>query len=410
MLHGLLRKLIRVGDLTVRSPGGRTERYGDGTGTPVQVAISGRGARRIALNPQLGLGEAFMDGDIRVERGTLWDLLDIVGRNQAQREEPVRGPFGRLLRDAGRRLDQWNDRRTARRNVAHHYDLSYDLYRRFLDADMQYSCAYFSRPGMSLDEAQAAKKAHLASKLRLEPGMSVLDVGCGWGGLALELAARWGVRVLGVTLSEEQLAVARRRAEAAGLADQVRFSLTDFRDVEGPFDRIVSVGMFEHVGVPNYPAYFAAIRRLLQPDGLAVVHSIGRAGPPASTSPWIKKYIFPGGYLPALSETLAAVEDSGFWTTDIEVLRLHYAETLRNWRERFLAARAEIADLYDERFCRMWEFYLAGAELAFRHGDQMVFQMQLATRIDAAPITRDYMVDAERADQRSRRGGLQAAE
>jgi cyclopropane-fatty-acyl-phospholipid synthase len=284
----------------------------------------------------------------------------------------------------------------SRRNVAHHYDLSFDLYRRFLDGDLQYSCAYFPRPDMSLDDAQAAKKAHIAAKLNLTPGQSVLDIGCGWGGMGLTLAGDYGARVTGVTLSQEQLAVATRRAEERGLTGRANFELRDYRDVRGPFDRIVSVGMFEHVGAPNYRAFFARVRDLLADDGVALIHSIGRKGMPAPTDAFIAKHVFPGGYIPALSEVTAAVEEVGLWITDIEILRLHYAETLRCWRERFMAQRGAIALMYDERFCRMWEYYLAVSELSFRHGDHMVFQLQLAKRVDAAPLSRDYMFDRER--------------
>jgi cyclopropane-fatty-acyl-phospholipid synthase len=397
VLHAFLQRLIRVGRLTVRLPGGRVHAYGDGSGPEVVLAMTARGARMIVLHPDPGLGEAYMSGDVVLERGDIWDLMEIVGRNQAMNEPSRKGPLHAMVKAARRRLEQWNDRNAALRNAAHHYDLSVDLYRRFLDADLQYTCAYFARPDMTLEEAQAAKKAHLAAKLRLQPGMKVLDIGCGWGGLALELARTHGVEVLGVTLSREQLAVARDRAEAAGVAGRVTFSLTDFRDVQGPFDRIVSVGMFEAVGVPAFPAYFGTLRRLLTDDGIALIHSIGRRTPPSTTSPWTRKYIFPGGYIPALSETLAAVEAEGLWVTDIEILRLHYAETLRHWRQRFTAEREAVARLYDERFCRMWEFYLASAELAFRYGDQMNFQIQLTKAVDALPITRDYMLDAERA-------------
>jgi cyclopropane-fatty-acyl-phospholipid synthase len=399
---------MRVGALTVRFPDGTVRTYGDGTGAEVAVRVSRKAVWAIARNPGLAFGECYMSGDVVLEKGDLGQLFEIVGRNHAQPSEISKGPLVRVVKAMQRRLEQWNDRIAARRNVAHHYDLSNGLYRRFLDADLQYSCAYFARPDMTLDEAQAAKKAHIASKLRLEPGARVLDIGCGWGGMALELAGRYGARVLGVTLSEEQLAVARRRAGAAGLADRAQFALTDFRDVEGPFDRIVSVGMFEHVGAPNYGAFFSKIARLLTDDGLALVHSISRRGPPTTTNPFTRKYIFPGGYIPSISEAMAAVERTSLWVTDIEVLRLHYAETLRCWRERFMADRGAILRMYDERFCRMWEYYLASAELAFRWGGQMVFQMQLARKVDAVPITRDYMPDAERAG--ATRATMQAAE
>ena len=410
MLHAFMQGIIKVGRLRVRHPNGRIETYGDGTGPLVGMRISSAAVRRLVSNPSLGLGESYMDGEIEIDEGDIWSLLDLVGRNRRHRpRRKETGPLGRAVRDLRRRVQQWNDRERAKANVAHHYDLSYDLYRRFLDADMQYSCAYFARPDMTLDEAQAAKRAHLAAKLKLEPGMKVLDVGCGWGGLGLELAGRHGVHVQGITLSEEQLAVAQRRAQEAGLADRAKFSLMDFRDVKGPFDRIVSVGMFEHVGAPNFEAYFEAVRDLLTPDGVAVIHSIGRTSPPGLTDRWIAKYIFPGGYIPALSETLEAVEKTGMWVTDIEVLRLHYAETLKAWGERFMKERAAIAEIYDERFCRMWEFYLAGAEIAFRYGDHMNFQMQLAKRVDALPMTRDYMVDDERADAASQRDKARSA-
>jgi cyclopropane-fatty-acyl-phospholipid synthase len=347
---------------------------------------------RIAGNPSLGLGEAYMEGGLVLETGDIYELADLIGRNAKLRPLKPAGALERWWLD--RRL-QANARRAARRNVAHHYDLSVDFYRRFLDPDLQYSCAYFPHPGASLDEAQAAKKRHLAAKLLLRPGLKVLDIGCGWGGLALSLARATGVEVEGVTLSSEQLATARARAERAGLAGRARFSLTDYRDVTGQYDRIVSVGMFEHVGRPNYQAYFDQLAKLLADDGVALLHSIGRADGPSFTQPWIAKYIFPGGYIPSLSEVLPHVERAGLIVTDIEILRLHYAETLKAWRGRFQANRAEVAQLYDERFCRMWEFYLAISELAFRYRGHFVFQMQLAKRIDAAPITRDYIAGAE---------------
>ena len=400
MLQKFLNSTFKSGDLTVVYPSGKVQRYGDGTGQGVTVRLTHKAIRRMATSLSLGLGESYMDGDLSFERGDIFDLMELGGRNLGLRPPPGRRPFSQAITWIARHLQELNDRAGARRNVHHHYDLSYDLYRRFLDEDMQYSCAYFARPDMSLEEAQVAKKAHIAAKLRLEPGMSVLDIGCGWGGLALTLAEDYGVKVHGVTLSTEQLAVAERRAKERGLADRVRFTLTDYRDLRGPFDRIVSVGMFEHVGAPNYLAYFEQVRDLLGPDGIALIHSIGRADPPAITSPFIAKYIFPGGSIPALSEVTGAVEQSGLWTTDIELLRLHYAETLRCWRDRFLAQREAVKEMYDERFCRMWEIYLAMSELSFRAGSHMVIQIQLAKHVNAAPIVRDYMVDNERAATR----------
>ncbi len=408
MLHAFFKRLFRVGDLQVRLPDGRVETYGDGTGPKVAVKLTGRGARQIMSKPEVGTGEAYMDGGLVIEAGDLWQLLELAGRNN--RGGGRRGALGKALASTRRRIQQWNHRNAARRNVAHHYDLSHDLYRRFLDRDMQYSCAYFARPDMTLEEAQFAKKAHIAAKLRLEPGMKVLDIGCGWGGLGLYLGEHHDVEVLGVTLSQEQLAVAQRRARDAGLEDRVRFSLTDFRDVSGPFDRIVSVGMFEHVGAPYFLEYFQDVERLLADDGVAVVHSIGRRSSPGLTNAWIRKYIFPGGYIPAISETLAAVEETGMWVTDIEILRLHYAETLKHWRLRFGAEREEIARLYDERFCRMWEFYLACSEYGFIYGENFNFQLQLTKRVGVLPMTRDYMLDDERAGPLAARPRIQAAE
>jgi cyclopropane-fatty-acyl-phospholipid synthase len=296
-----------------------------------------------------------------------------------------------------RSLAQYNSAALSKAHVAHHYDLSGKLYDLFLDRDRQYSCAYYSVPGETLEEAQIGKKRHIAAKLHLDkPGLNVLDIGCGWGGLALDLARDTSANVLGITLSEEQIAMAKDRSDRARLTESCKFELIDYRALKGTFDRIVSVGMFEHVGVPNYPAFFGQLRNLLADDGVAVLHTIGRTDGPGATNPWITKYIFPGGYVPALSEVMAAVEKSGLIVTDVEVLRLHYSETLKEWRRRFTANRAEVARIYDERFCRMWEFYLAGAEMGFRHDGQVVFQIQLAKRIDAVPMTRDYMVDDER--------------
>jgi cyclopropane-fatty-acyl-phospholipid synthase len=395
MLHSMLSRFVRVGRLTVTEHGRPPRTYGDGGWPQVAVRIAKGWSRPIALNPDMALGEAYMEGGLVMEQGSLWDLCELIGRNFV--DGPPPGPLKRSLNRLRRTLQQWNDRHAARRNVAHHYDLSAELYRRFLDQDMQYSCAYFVRPDMSLDEAQLAKKVHIASKLLIAPGMSVLDIGCGWGGMGLELAGRYGAQVTGVTLSQEQLAIANARARAANLDHRARFTLTDYRDVTGPFDRIVSVGMFEHVGAPNFRAYFQQVSRLLTDDGVALIHSIGRRTGPGITQPWIAKYIFPGGYIPALSEMTAAIEDAGLWITDIEIKRLHYADTLKAWRERFLAQWDDIAALYDERFCRMWEVYLALSELSFRYGANMIIQVQLAKRIGATPVTRDYMLDSERA-------------
>ena len=395
-IEAFLNDMFRSGALEVRLPGGRRIVVGDGSTPAVAVAIADRlTIARIVARPSLGVGEAYMNGKLVLERGTIHDLVELASRNTAHRANGPRP--GRLKRSWTKLLRERNERKSARRNVAHHYDLSLELYRAFLDDDLQYSCAYFEQPDVSLDEAQAAKKRHIAAKLHLEDGQRVLDIGCGWGGLALSLASWNAVKVDGVTLSTEQLAQARTRAEAAGLAARVQFSLTDYRDVAGPYDRIVSVGMFEHVGRPNYQVFFDQIARLLADDGVALIHSIGRSEGPSTTDPFTAKYIFPGGYIPALSEVLPAVERAGLRVTDIEILRLHYAFTLDLWRRRFLANGAQIADLYDERFRRMWEYYLCGAEMGFRYGGHMNFQLQLTKRVDALPITRGYIDETERA-------------
>ena len=392
-LQRRLGPLIREGTLRVRLPGAVVVELGNNSSSAIEVRIAdARWCWRIAINPGLGLGEAYMDGGLVIEHGALAELVDLIGRNAKYRRTKAPSAASRWWLD--RRL-QANARRASRQNVAHHYDLSSTFYRRFLGEDLQYSCAYFAHPDVGLEAAQNAKKDHLAAKLLLRPGQSVLDIGCGWGGLALSLAEASDVRVDGVTLSTEQLAIAGERAKQRGLARRVRFSLTDYRDAEGPYDRIVSVGMFEHVGRPNFATYFQQIARLLDEDGVAVIHFIGRAEGPGFTQAWVAKYIFPGGYIPALSEAMSAIESAGLIVTDVEVLRLHYAETLRCWREAFEEHRAEIADLYDERFCRMWEFYLCISESAFRRFDHSVFQIQLAKRIDAVPITRDYISAAE---------------
>lgn len=391
-LQAVLERVVRAGDLTLKLPGGRQLRLGDGTGPALVARItSAAWAARIAAKPGLGVGEAYMDGGLVLEQGRIGDFIDLIGAN-AKNKPKSRGGLRRWLR---RTLREANDRVASRRNVAHHYDLSYELYRRFLDEDMQYSCAYFERPDMTLEEAQVAKKRHIAAKLALEPGQSVVEIGCGWGGLALTLVEEAGVEVDAITLSVEQLKVAKARAEAKGLAHKARFSLTDYRDLTGTYDRVLSVAMFEAVGRPNYQEYFDGVARLMKDDAVALIHSIGRPET-GVTNAWIDKYIFPGGYSPALSEVMPAIERAGLMVTDVEILRLHYAETIRHWRDRFEVARADIAQLYDERFCRMFEFYLGIAEQSFRARRQFIWQIQLAKQVDALPITRDYIGEAER--------------
>jgi cyclopropane-fatty-acyl-phospholipid synthase len=395
LLRGALAH-IRRGNLVMTSANGRVMRFGDGTGPPISVRFTSKAAQLSALlDPELRFGEAYMDGTFVVEQGSIADFLDLVAREQAA-EPPWTTPLA-VMRYAWRRLCQLNSRSHARGNVAHHYDLDHRLYSLFLDSDRQYSCAYFEAPAETLDDAQLAKKRHLAAKLLVRPNDRVLDIGSGWGGLALYLAEFCRARVTGITLSSEQLEAAQARAGEGGLGAQVDFKLTDYRDVEGSFDRIVSVGMFEHVGVSFYDAFFKKCATLLAENGVMVLHSIGRSGPPNSTNAWIRKYIFPGGYMPSLSEVLPAIERAGLVVTDLEILRLHYAKTLAAWRERLLAHRDDVVRIYDSRFVRMWEFYLAASEQAFRHWGLMVFQVQLARRQEAVPLTREYLAEAEKA-------------
>jgi cyclopropane-fatty-acyl-phospholipid synthase len=404
VLRLIFARLIRAGNLRVTTAGGSTFPFGDGTGTPAAIRFTTRAAqRRVLLDPALKFGEAYMDGGVVVEAGSIADVLAIL-LSRGCESPPGWARLHWLIRYLHRRIEQFNPRGRARRNAAHHYDLDGRLYALFLDADRQYSCAYFKSPQQSLDDAQLAKKRHVAAKLLVPPHGRVLDIGCGWGGLALYLAELCGARVTGITLSQRQLAVARGRAAEKGLADKVEFRLQDYRDVPEKFDRIVSVGMFEHVGVGFYAAFFRKCNTLLDDHGIVLLHSIGRSEGPSVTNPWIAKYIFPGGYIPALSEVLAAVERAGLLVTDIEILRLHYAETLKAWRERFLAHREEVERLYDARFTRMWEFYLAVSELAFRGGAMMVFQLQLTKRQDVVPMTRDY-ISREEARLHALEGG-----
>jgi cyclopropane-fatty-acyl-phospholipid synthase len=398
VLDGILRRMISVGRLTVAWPDGSQTVYGGEDGPDAVVRLRDeRTIRRLVTNPSLAAGEAYMAGGLSVENGSIYDFLDVMLLNLEG--NPVSHPVLRLreiLAAIGRRVVQYNPAGRSRRNVAHHYDLNGRLYSLFLDRDRQYSCAYFPRGDETLEEAQAAKKRHIAAKLCLDrPGLRVLDIGCGWGGMALTLARDFGAHVTGITLSQEQLTEARARAAAEGLEDRVKFELVDYRSVTETFDRVVSVGMFEHVGIGHYRTFFDTVARCLKPDGVALVHAIGRSDGPGSTNSWMRKYIFPGGYSPALSEVLPSVERSRLYTTDIEILRLHYAETLRHWRRRFAANRDAIAALYDEPFCRMFEFYLAASEITFRRRGHMVWQVQLAHNQEAVPLTRDYIARVE---------------
>jgi cyclopropane-fatty-acyl-phospholipid synthase len=404
-LDRLMARVIRLGRLEVTWSDGRRSAYGNGTGRVARVEFRDRETEwAVLVNPELAIGEAYMDGSLVFPDDRLLDFLMLLNESwSAISKQPFYRSLSRF-RFLTRRVAQNNSPMRARRNIKHHYDLDGRIYRLFLDSDMQYSCAYFDRPEADLEEAQWAKKRHLASKLLLRPGQNVLDIGSGWGGLGLFLADHFDVSVTGVTLSDEQHALSTQRARERGLDRRARFELRDYRALTTEFDRIVSVGMFEHVGAARYREFFSAAAKLLRPDGVMVLHSIGRYGPPAVTNPWIAKYIFPGGYIPAISEVMKAVEHVGLLVTDMEVLRLHYADTLKAWRERFRARWDEAAAIYDERFCRMWDFYLAGSEAAFRTGDMMVFQLQLAKDRHAVPITRDYMFEAEDDFRREHEG------
>ena len=395
LLKLLLKGFVRQGTLSVRFPDASWGQYGDGTGQRVHLTfLDPNLPRRMVLSPDLAVGEGYMDQAYTIGDDDLPGFQALLLGNAARgRADWWRYPLSwvqRLMRG----LQEIAPAARSQANVAHHYDLSDALYELFLDADKQYSCAYFRSPDDTLEEAQAQKKAHIAAKLRLKPGLRVLDIGCGWGGMAITLARDFGVHVTGITLSKEQHAVAVARAAMAGLSDRIDFRLVDYRAVIGTFDRIVSVGMFEHVGRPQYDTYFAKVGSLLAPDGVALIHTIGRSGVPGITSPWINKHIFPGGYCPALSEVMPSVQESGLWTTDVEVWRLHYAETLRHWRLRFEANLDKAMLLYDARFCRMWRYYLVASEMTFRHHGQCVFQVQLAHQQDAVPLTRDYLYPA----------------
>jgi cyclopropane-fatty-acyl-phospholipid synthase len=398
LLQRIIDKTIRSGNLTVTGPNGATRTYGDGTGDKVHMVIhTKRAERAIALHPSLAIPEAFMEQELDFVEGDVLSFLHLIYLNLGI--SWTDSSWGRLLNSARlafRPLQQFNTTRRSKKNVEHHYDLSGALYKLFLDDDMQYSCAYFERPDMTLEEAQLAKKRHIVSKLRIKPGQTVLDIGCGWGGLGLYLAKAFEADVLGVTLSTEQHQVATERAQAEGLERNVHFEIRDYRNLSERFDRIVSVGMFEHVGINQYQTYFDKCATLLKPDGVMLLHTIGRTAPPTTTNAFIRKHIFPGGYIPALSEVMPAIEKSGLMVTDVEILRLHYAETLKHWRERFLANRDKVKAIYDERFCRMWEFYLSGSEASFRWQDLVNFQIQLTRRNDVLPMTRDYISKCEK--------------
>lgn len=390
----LLNYVIRDGSMRLTGVDGRQVIIGDTSPPVCSVRLHNRLIDfKLVTNPALHVPEAYMDGDLTIEDGTIYDFIELCANNYHHLENHW---FFRLSRYFDwARFGQLNPIGKAQRNVAHHYDLSNELYALFLDQDRQYSCAYFTDQESDLESAQLAKKRHIAAKLYLKPEQKVLDIGCGWGGLGLYLANAEDVDVTGVTLSTEQHAVAKRRVEFSGLTDRVHFRLQDYREETAIYDRIVSVGMFEHVGKRNYEEFFLKVRNLLADDGVMLLHSIGRFDTPSAINPFIRKYIFPGADVPSLSEITAVIERLGLYITDVEILRLHYAKTLRAWRERFLKNRANALKIYDERFCRMWELYLAISELGFRNQGLMVFQLQLTKNLHALPLTRDYMLEWE---------------
>ena len=406
-LSHMLKSFIRTGTLKVIDADGKIHIFAGTPGPEVTMRLTDPTLyKTLFFNPELAAGEAYMDGRMSFENSTLRDFLTLFSVNRLSLGSY---PLQKVLRTLSRglkRFQQSNPIGKAQKNVAHHYDIGNDFYRLFLDKGMQYSCAYFIDENNTLEDAQQNKLRLIASKLNLKAGQRVLDIGCGWGDMALYLARMENVSVLGVTLSKEQCSLANNRAEQLGLADRVRFELRDYRDVTDRFDRIVSVGMFEHVGVHHYGEFFAKVNQLMTDDGIMLLHSIGHMSPPGTASPWLRKYIFPGAYSPALSEVFTAVEQNSLWVTDLEFLRVHYAKTLAHWEQRFQTNRAKVAQMYDERFCRMWEFYLISAEMMFRTGSQLVFHMQLAKKRDAAPIVRDYITDVQRAYVRRESGRL----
>jgi len=400
LLAAALTRLVVAGSFTVRFPDGTQAVFGPGGAPRAGVAITTwRTAAGLLVNPALIFGEAYAAGTLIPLDCTLQDVLDLLFANLAAGGRHPAEPIRKAISRARRTLLGSNPPRRARRRIAHHYELSGRLYALFLDRDRQYSCGYFARGDETLEEAQAAKKRHIAAKLRLDqPDLHVLDIGCGWGGMAITLAQDYGARVTGITLSAEQHAEATARVRDAGLSHRVRFELRDYRQVAGRFDRIVSVGMFEHVGIAHYGEFFASVRERLSDDGVALIHAIGRSDGPSVTNPWLARHIFPGGYSPALSEVFAAIEHSRLIATDCEILRLHYAETIAHWRRRFAANRDTIRAMYDERFCRIFELYLTGAEMTFRRLGHMVWQIQLARQHAAVPLTREYITEAEWAE------------
>ena len=392
ILSYLIEPLIKIGHLEIEFPGGEVRTFGQASDSKVKVTINDfKTLRSLVLTPDPALGEAYMDKSIIIEDDNLYDLLSLLAKNISNQPDSRLSKFLAVNSKLRFWFQKSNLPTRSKKNVEHHYDLSPELYKLFLDEDQQYSCAFFQKKDDSLEQAQINKKQHISKKLLLEPGMTVLDIGCGWGGLSLSLAKHYDVNVLGITLSEEQKLIAEARASKEGLQDKVSFKILDYRTDCGTFDRIVSVGMFEHVGTRNYIDYFEAIRNKLKKNGIALIHTIGRMAPPGNNSPWLDKYIFPGGYSPALSEMVASVEKNYLCITDVEVWRLHYAKTLRHWHSRFTENEKLIREIYGDRFCRMWRYYLIASEISFRYYQHVVFQVQITKEQEAVPLTRNYL-------------------
>ncbi|MEH6525013.1 MAG: cyclopropane-fatty-acyl-phospholipid synthase family protein [Sneathiella sp.] len=397
LLPQMLTRLIKQGTLTVIDCENRVRVYKGEPGPTVTMKLHNHSvARKLAIYPKLYLGEAYMDGSLTVQDGDIYDLLDLFSRNTGWGIKHPLASIGDFIYKLIWLFIRYNPKGRSVQNVAHHYDLSDEFYDLFLDENRQYSCAYFKDADDSLEQAQLQKMAHIEAKLALGDGQKILDIGCGWGGMARFLADRNDVTVKGITLSKNQLSYARTKANEVGLSDKVDYIMKDYRDLTETFDRIVSVGMFEHVGTPHYRHFFKKVKSTLTDDGVALLHTIGTADRPTATNPWIQKYIFPGGYIPPLSEITPEIEKAGLYVTDIEILRVHYADTLRAWRQRFMDKKNVVLEIYDEQFSRMWEFYLAASEVAFRHNGLVVFQIQMAKQLDTLPLTRDYISKTEK--------------
>ncbi len=392
MLFNLLKRLNFDGTLEIIDSNDKTYKFGS-SNPKVSIRLKNKSIeKKLFFNPNLHIGEAYMNEELIIEKGTLEEFLnlitncydDFISNNKFYK-------FYEYLSSIFMPLQQINQLVNSKNNVAHHYDINEDLYKLFLDKDMQYSCAYFHNPNISLEQAQKDKKQHIIKKLQIDKNMNVLDIGCGWGGMAIEIAKSTGAKVKGITLSENQFKTASERAQKEGLSDKVTFALQDYRNETEKYDRIVSVGMFEHVGVKYFKTYLSKANNNLKENGVFLLHTIGQRGKPTATSPWIRKYIFPGGYIPSLSEVMKETQKLNINVTDVEVLRLHYAHTLTRWYQNVLENKDKIIKMFDQRFFRMWEFYLLASKYSFVNMGNVVFQIQIAKNINNLPLTRNYI-------------------